>query len=389
MSFVSELKPIASEFNLLYLEDEKLVSEQLTRYFTRVFKNVYAVENGVEGLECLEKHDIDIIISDVNMPKMNGLEFSRIAKSKNQRVPIILVTANTEINCLTEAIDMGINKFLIKPIDLNKLRTSLSEILNNFIVTKDKVRFEKLSHTLSDELETKTKELTMFKDDMIAIFTHELKTPLHAIINFSEYIHKNIHKELTEKRIEKIGDLANKIHANGLAQSAQIETLLDVSKYKAGKIVFNASLIKPKEIINTIINRYQNLYNKEVTYKLDEVDIEWDKKAFIMLFENLFSNALKHSSSKVHVTFYAIQKDHFMLTIDDDGNGIKEEMRKKIFGQFEQLDEAYLNRKKAGTGLGLYLVKLILDQCDAKINVGDSRVLGGASFKIKGRFKHD
>ena len=389
MSFVSELRPIASEFNLLYLEDEKLVSEQFNKYFIRVFKNVYAVENGVEGLECFEKYDIDIIISDVNMPKMNGLEFSRIVKTKNRRIPIILITANTEISCLTEAINIGINKFLIKPIDLNKLADSLSDILNEFILTKDKIRFENLSHTLSDKLDTKTKELNMFKDDMIAIFTHELKTPLHAIINFSEYIQKSVQKELTPKKVQKIGELANKIRANGLAQSALIETLLDVSKYKAGKMVFNEIPIKPEEIINSIIHRYQSLYNKEVTYELAKVTIIWDKKAFIMLFENIFSNALKYAKTKIHITFKEFEDNHFLLVIEDDGDGIKEEMRKMIFEQFEQLDSELLERKKAGTGLGLYMIKLILDKCNAKINVSDSKLLGGASFIIKGRIQND
>ncbi len=389
MGMVSDLKPLASDFNLLYVEDEQLIREKLNQYFTRIFKNVYTAENGAQGVERFEEHDIDFIITDVNMPIMNGLEFSRIIKSKNRRIPIILITANTEISSFIEAIDIGINKFLIKPINLDKLSESLSDILNELTTTKDKVRFENLSHTLEDELDTKTKELNMFKDDMIAIFTHELKTPLHAIINFSEYIYKSVKKELTQKRIDKIGDLAHKIYSNGLAQSAQIETLLDVSKYKAGKMVFNEVAIKPEDIINTIIHRYQSLYNKEVTSNLEHVDIIWDKKAFIMMFENIFSNALKYAHSKVHITFKKIDNEYFSLIIEDDGDGIKEEMRKVIFEQFEQIDTAMLERKKSGTGLGLYMIKLILDKCNSKIEVSNSTLLGGASFEIEGRIQND
>ena len=389
MSFTSELKPKASEFNLLYLEDEVAVNETYCRYFTRIFRNVYSAENGAEGIELFSKNHIDIIITDVNMPIMDGLEFSKIIKEKNRTIPIILITANTGTDCFINAIDIGIDKFLMKPLNLEKLTASLFEVLSVLKTKKENTRLEELSHVLTDELETKDKELSLFKDDMIAIFTHELKTPLHAIINFSEHIHKNIHKELTEKRIEKISDLAQKINANGLAQSAQIESLLDVSKYKAGKIVFNETQIEPKQIIDSIVGRYQSLFNKTVTTDLEDVHILWDRKAFGMLFENLFSNALKHSTSKVHITFYKIQNEHFILSIDDDGDGIEESQRAKIFNQFEQLDAAMLERKKAGTGLGLYLVKLILETCNSKINVGESRLLGGASFKIKGRINDD
>jgi len=389
MSFVSELKPKASQFNLLYLEDEELPRKKFCQYFTKLFKEVYSAQNGVEGLEYYEKYKIDIIITDINMPKMNGLEFSRIVKHHNRRIPIILVTANTETKTFTDAIDIGINKFLIKPIMLDKLSTSLLDILNNLITTKDNLRLEELSHTLSDDLETKTKELNLFKDDMIAIFTHELKTPLHAIINFSEYIYKNIKKELTSKRIKRISDLAHKIQANGLAQSSLIETLLDVSKYKAGKMILNEVQISPKEIINSMMNRYQTLYDKETTYELEVGDIIWDKKALMMIVDNLYSNALKYSKSKIHITYKKVEGDFFCLVIEDDGEGIKEELREVIFNQFEQLDVALLGRRKPGTGLGLYLIKLILDQCNAQITVGESTRLGGASFNIKGRIKND
>jgi len=389
MSFISELKPIASEFNLLYVEDEEITRERFSFYFIKIFKNVYTAENGDEGLTRFEENNIDIIITDVNMPIMNGLDFSRIIKDAHPTVPIILMTANTGTDCFIQAIDIGIDKFLMKPIVLDKLSFALKEMLHTLKTYKENIRLEELSHTLTDELETKTKELNLFKDDMIAIFTHELKTPLHAIINFSEYIHKNIQKELTPKRIQRIGDLAHKIHANGLAQSSLIESLLDVSKYKAGKMVLNEIQIDPKEIIETIIHRYQSLYEKEVTSQLEKLDIIWDKKAFMMIFENLFSNALKHSHSKIHITYKKTVNNHFFLSIEDDGDGIEEEMRGKIFGQFEQLDEAVLDRKKSGTGLGLYMVKLILDTCHSKVEVGESAQLGGASFNIEGRIHND
>lgn len=389
MSRTAQLKEKGCEFNLLYLEDEDFTREKFTTFFKRVFKNVYTAPNGLEGLKCFDTHDIDLIVTDINMPLMDGLEFSRHIKEKTSDVPIILATAQTDVNYFVDAIEVGVNKMVMKPIMLDKLSNALDDMLTVLQTRRENARLEELSHTLSDELETKTKELNLFKDDMIAIFTHELKTPLHAIINFSEYIHKNIHKELTKSKIERISSLALKIRSNGLAQSSLIETLLDVSKYKAGKMVLRPIEFNAKKTLFSIIERYRSLYDKGVTYELEDMNITWDKKAFSMLFENFYSNALKYADSKVHITLKSLPPNEFILSIEDNGDGIEEEMREKIFGQFEQVDQPYLSREKEGTGLGLYLVKLITTHCHAHISVDESSLLGGALFNVKGPLKND
>ena len=384
-----KLTKLASEFNVLYLDDDEKMRYLFSNLLSGSFKNVYYGEDGSVGLEIFDKYEIDFIITDIHMPNIDGLEFAQIIKNKNKSIPVILVTAFTDTELFIKAIDIGVDKFLIKPFNAEKLVDVLTEVLTALKTKKDKIEFETLSNDLTNELEIKTNELNLFKDDMITIFTHELKTPLHAIINFSEYIHKNIQKELSEKRIEKISELSEKIKSNGLAQFSLIETLLEVSKYKSGKIILNRTEIKPERIIKSIINRYKSMYKIKITFEIEQISIIIDKNAAAMVFENLYSNALKHANSRIHVTFKQIDNGKFLLSVEDDGEGVKEENRKKIFNQFEQIDKTVVTREKKGTGLGLYLVKLITDKGQHEVKVEDSALLGGAKFSIIGGIKND
>ena len=389
MSSLNEIKTKATQFNLLYVEDEQLVRQKLYKYFSGFFKNVYCAKDGLEAFAAFNKHHIDLVITDVNMPRMNGLELSKEIKEINKETPIVLITANTDVSCFINAIEIGIDKFLVKPINRDKLVDILNDVLKVLENKRKKEELELRNYDLSCKLEIKTKELNMFKDDMIAVFTHELKTPLHAIINFSDYIHNNMSENLQTRKIQKIKELSQKIHSNAMFQSSLIETLLDVTKYKAGKMVLKEIPLVANELILSVVHRYQSLYNKKISIDLDEFDIVWDRKAFLMIVENIYSNALKYSKSRIHMSLKKLDSKHFFLCIEDDGKGIEEKMRDVIFSQFEQLEEAYLDRKKSGTGLGLYLVKLILDKCNANVEVSKSALLGGARFYIKGSINND
>jgi signal transduction histidine kinase len=224
--------------------------------------------------------------------------------------------------------------------------------------------------------------LTLFKDDIITIFTHELKTPLNAIIVFSEYIKRNLKKTLTPKKIDKLEELASKVHANGIVQLHMIESILEASRVKSGTIKLNLQKIKPYSIYKEIIDNYKSAFNKNVVFDMDKnLVLLMDPKICKMVFENLFSNALKYSKSQILITLKAINNS-YILSVEDDGNGINEKDIEKIFNLFEQADKEVKKREKTGTGVGLYTVKHLTAICNKKIEVTKSDILGGAKFFI-------
>ena len=128
-------KELLSNITILYVEDEEIIREQITYFFKRFVKNFYTASNGLEGIEICKTITPDIIITDIQMPKMNGLEMIKALDMKD--VPVILTTAYSDIDYFLKAIELNINKYVIKPIDLIELVTSVQDcIYSNRLRTK-------------------------------------------------------------------------------------------------------------------------------------------------------------------------------------------------------------------------------------------------------------
>ena len=122
---------ILKNITILYAEDEKSLREITLNILKGFTKKQYVAENGLEGLELFKEHEeeIDLIITDVNMPHMNGLEMIKAIKEINPNIPIIVATAFSNTEYLLEAIDIGVDKYILKPIDMKKLLQIMSQSL--------------------------------------------------------------------------------------------------------------------------------------------------------------------------------------------------------------------------------------------------------------------
>jgi len=291
-----------------------------------------------------------------------------------------LISHNEELKSIAYA--KGVKDFFLKPINMEELLSKFSNILQD-VLLQEKVISE--LNEQKNHLEEAHKKIDSIKEDMVIIFTHELKTPLNAIINFSAYINRNLKKELTPKRIDKLCDLSKQIELNGYGLLTQINNLLDISKMKNNKLPLNQSDIELKSFIKSILNKYSGMYGKKVSSDLEEIMVFSDANSLLSIFDNIFSNALKYSRSNILVTLKS-QGDNFVINIEDDGRGINEDEREKVFELFEQTDETVLTREHEGTGIGLYIVKLLCDKLNYTIDISTSK-LGGADFCIVGKLK--
>ncbi len=111
--------------SVLYVEDEPLTRAVFARILERKVSILYQAENGEEGLELFKMHRPDIVISDVRMPVMDGIEMSRRIKTLEGNSKIILTTAHSDASVLLNSIDAGIDKYILKPVDVEVLFSAL------------------------------------------------------------------------------------------------------------------------------------------------------------------------------------------------------------------------------------------------------------------------
>jgi len=126
---------LLKSFTILYLEDEENIRNNITKTLKLLSNNVFDCASSDEALNIFKNNKIDIIISDISMPKTNGIEFSKTIRKENKTIPIILLTAHTDTNFLLEATKLKLVDYLIKPLDFTKLKNALinavEEILQN------------------------------------------------------------------------------------------------------------------------------------------------------------------------------------------------------------------------------------------------------------------
>ncbi|MFN8381713.1 MAG: ATP-binding protein [Anaerolineales bacterium] len=243
----------------------------------------------------------------------------------------------------------------------------------------DRRRAEEQLHQLNLDLEMRVKERTVdvvyanrVKDEFLANMSHELRTPLNGILGFSEALLDGVYGELVKRQ----GYAVNMIYSSGEHLLELINDILDISKIEAGKSDFRFEEVEVNQICHSSIIFIKHLANKKsitVEYTISEADtiLIADPRRLKQILINLLSNAVKFTPEKGKVIL-EVKVDaqecliHFSVT--DTGIGITPENLPKLFTPFVQLDVG-LSRKYEGSGLGLALVKKMVEMHLGSINV--------------------
>ena len=166
MHKIKDLIPLSKTLSVLYVEDDINIRDNYSIIFKQVFKSLDVCANGQEGLDSYKSGAYDIVVTDINMPRMNGIEMIREIYKLNQEQIIIVTSAHDEANHLIQLIDLGIRKFLVKPIDASKLITILFRACKRIQETKELREYQKhieeenlSAAALLNELQRKNGEL--------------------------------------------------------------------------------------------------------------------------------------------------------------------------------------------------------------------------------------
>lgn len=118
-------KEILKNYTILYVEDDEDVRKVAVEYLERICKKVFQAENGKVALNVWRDEKPDIIITDISMPKMNGIDMARYIRAEDLKTPIIVATAYTDQDYLLKAVELQLVKYIVKPITKDKLMEAL------------------------------------------------------------------------------------------------------------------------------------------------------------------------------------------------------------------------------------------------------------------------
>ena len=146
---IESILQYTKDLTVLYVEDELYIQEQSKKCFNKLIKSITMASDGIEALNIYEKESFDIVITDIVMPNMNGLELSKKIKEINLHQPIIVVSAHNEPEYLIEFINLNIRQFIQKPIVfediLLTLYTESKNIFNNKMIEKYRESLEEIN----------------------------------------------------------------------------------------------------------------------------------------------------------------------------------------------------------------------------------------------------
>ncbi len=156
---IKALKELTYELNLLYIEDDDALRTETEKLFRHLFNKVDSAANGTLGLKMFLAGEYGLIITDINMPSMNGVNLCRHIREHNKKITIIITSAHDDSNYLLELINIGIDKFILKPLSMHKLITSLFSTCENIVNTKLVARYKQEIEKTNFQLQHNNKEL--------------------------------------------------------------------------------------------------------------------------------------------------------------------------------------------------------------------------------------
>lgn len=364
---------------LLVVDDEADVELLVRQRFRRQIREhqyefVFAL-NGHQALERLEEFpDIEVVITDLNMPEMDGLTLlSRIRGLERYSLQTIVVTAYGDMKNIRSAMNRGAVDFLTKPIDFKDLELTIDKALRH-------AEQARASRTLLQEklqAEAKSEAKSMF----VASMSHEIRNPMNSIVGMCELLSESSLD--SEQRT-----YLDRLNASCEALLGVLDDVLDLSKIEAGGLELARAPFDLRHVFGQAVEiMREGVERKGVSLEAEVADevptlLVGDASRLRQVLLNLLGNARKFTDSgQIRIRVECSPEEGFLeVGVSDTGLGIPSERRAAIFAPYAQA-ESDTTQRFGGTGLGLAICSRIVDAWRGRLWV-ESEVGQGSTFRF-------
>jgi signal transduction histidine kinase/PAS domain-containing protein len=372
--------PTRSPARVLLVDDNADMRDYLTRILSEHVE-VEAVADGASALAAANERVPDLVLTDVMMPGLDGFELLKAlrANPRTTEVPIILLSARAGEESVVEGLEAGADNYLIKPFSAQEL---VSRVNGHLQMAQLRLAALHQERTINRR-----------KDELLSTVSHELNTPLVAILGWTRLLRANpSNQSMLMKSLETI-------ERNATLQAKLIQDLLDITRISAGKLRLSLEAVELESVIEIAIASISHLAQaKQIDLvwwgvtgqqsNIDRVLVQGDRDRLQQIICNLLTNAIKFTSDRgsINVELSVIERhngsdaSYAEISITDTGVGISAEFLPHVFDRFRQATDSSSSK---GLGLGLAIARHLVELHNGTIRAESAGVGQGATFIVR------
>ncbi|WP_375756302.1 ATP-binding protein [Corallococcus exercitus] len=368
---------------ILLADDNADMRDYVRRLLSQRYA-VTAVANGAEALRSARESRPDLVLSDVMMPVMDGIQLVKQLRADEalRTLPVILLSARVGEDATASGLELGADDYLTKPFAAKEL---LARVQTQLTMAAMRLRAsEQDAHAKQLEQQQRGLEsLLSARDEFLSIASHELKTPITSLLLQLQMAERYV--KPVEGRVVSPERLPRALKVS-LAQvdrlTRLVEDLLDVARIRTGTFALDVQQVDLAQLASDVLERLSGqLAQAGCPTRLDAPhQLPWhvDLHRLEQVLTNLLTNAMRYAPGGPLVVRLQEQGDLARIEVRDHGPGVPEAQRESIFDRF---DRGLANRNTGGLGLGLFISKQIVAAHGGTISV-EAPPEGGACFVV-------
>ncbi len=354
--------------NVLIVDDIEHNLTALSALLAKPEVRLLLARSGVEALELLLEHEVAVAVLDVNMPGMSGFELASLIRGspRTSHVPIIFLTATSQDAIRTfQGYEAGAVDFLYKPIEPRIVQSKVGIF----------VQLEMQKRQLAEQLAA-TRQMLEANEMLMAVLSHDLRTPLSAVMVSAEYL-------MRASTDEKIVTVGRRIENCGRRMTRMVEQLLNLARLQGGRLPLRRTTVQLDALSQSVIDEFaaRHAEGRVTLERSGDVTGYWDADLIAQAISNLVSNALTHgeAGTPVHVRVRGESASEALISVSNRG-AIAAEVVPLLFDAYSAATRA--GHQGSGLGLGLHIVRLIARSHGGEVSV-TSNERDGTAFTIR------
>jgi signal transduction histidine kinase len=391
--------PTRSHLEILVAEDSPTQAEQLKYILEEHDFRAIITRNGKEALEAMHAHKPTLVITDINMPQIDGYELCRRIRADERLadMPVILLTSLSDPEDVFKGLECGADNFITKPYEKNNLLARIHYLLANVhlrsrermqisievffagrrhVITSDRAQILNLLLSTYETAVQKNRELTKARDDLEKLneqlttanrdleafsysVSHDLRAPLRHVLGFAGILRENAASQLDEENQRHLQTILKSVMRMG----ELIDDLLDFSR--TGRAEIRMAEISLDQVVKDSLQDLENeVKERNITWKIGPLgEVRGDPSMLRQVMVNLIGNALKftrtRAQAEIEIGRISGKENEIVVFVRDNGAGFDMNYAKKLFGVFQRL---HRQEDFEGTGIGLANVQRIIQR---------------------------